>query len=258
MNNPLETHPTNENTIPKLGIRTYKLTQYKEVCPKCNKWIKKLKNKTWKCYECGSITKLPLKGYIQKKTGKRRSGRDQPPLTQEQISIKINSIPELKWRAFFSTLYLTGCRIRELTPYKKRGYKGLTKGQIELKQLGDKSFLVLKNVPILKRRIHIFKNIPLPLHCESGIVKNLQDYVNTLQDDEVLFPFYRQLIYRNCAKYLGKEIFPHLIRHFRASILVADYGFQEHELVHFIGWNDSRMASTYVHLNWESIAKKMN
>lgn len=249
--------PNSDNLeIPTLQLRTYEQSQYKECCPNCKRAIRKLKS-GWKCYECHTTVNLPLNRYMRLKLDKRRSGRESVPLTQTQISTKINSIDDPQWRAFFSLLYLSGCRISEIIPYTKKGLEGLKRGQIETQDFDGKTFLVLKNVPILKRRYKIYKNIPLPTHYETSLIQNVQDFIKPISEDTILFPFYRQKVFRASKKYFGKDIFPHLWRHYRASILVSDYGLDESRLVHFIGWHDSRMASTYVHLNWEDIARKM-
>jgi len=266
----LITYQPNQNTKPKrkytkniitqtkqeTKAREYKNKDYKYCCPTCRRTIRTLK-KGYKCYKCNIHTNYPLKSFVESKTYKRRSGKIIAPLTLNQIEQHLCNITDFQWKAFFSLLYLSGCRISEIIPYPKKKLEGLKRGQIEINNIEDKQFLVLKNVPILKRQKGIYKNIPIPLHREVPIVSNVLNYINNITDDRVLFPFTQQRIYRESERQFGKTIFPHLLRHFRVSILTSDYGFSEAETVHFIGWSDSRAASTYTHLNWENIAKKM-
>ena len=98
------------------------------------------------------------------------------------------------------------------------------------------------------------KLLPIPIDKEIEILKYLNDYLASLQPEELLFKFTpiraRQII----NKSTGMNI--HFIRHIRATHLITLYSFNEQMLIKFMGWSDSRPAKSYMQLSSEDLARE--
>ena len=105
----------------------------------------------------------------------------------------------------------------------------------------------------------------------------LVDNIDTLKEDE---PIWFQFVFKTrwlINKYFKKvrfkvlmldeekkqwvegewHLFPHYLRHCRASHLVAHFNFREYELMKFMGWVDSDSAKFYIKLDYRDLLKKM-
>ena len=51
------------------------------------------------------------------------------------------------------------------------------------------------------------------------------------------------------------HLFPHFLRHCRATDLVAEYGFGPFELQYFMGWSSAEPAKVYVNLDWRNSSR---
>jgi len=165
--------------------------------------------------------------------------------------------------------YLTGGRISEVL-YTRA--KDITYDEV------NKAFVV--NLKTLKNRVIGQRQIPIARVGKDKwfydmFEKYYYEYVIELDPDDKVFPFrsrfmaniYFKKIYIQNVLVLDMEnkewhertirLFPHYLRHCRASHLVSHFGFREFELMRFMGWSSSKPASFYVKLDYRDILKKM-
>lgn len=208
--------------------------------------------------------------------------KELPPLARFELIDKINKLTTSytdRDRAFICFLYLTGCRVEEVTKYVKEknlklqktvkqqdgrkekvsqpivanSLEGLpiTKKQLEFQE----GLMIVRGVRCLKRKVKALRSIPVVYKPqEMPFITILLDYVNKLSDEEELFPIGRSWSYQLLEK-VG--LFPHYLRHIRLTHLAIDYSFSEMELQRFTGWTDGRPTKAYVHLNVSDLIEKM-
>ena len=184
------------------------------------------------------------------------------PPTKQQLIHLISIVPNLKHQALFILLYITGCRISEITGRTQQGktlHEPIYKHQVELKEEEGRQTFIIQNVKVLKRRTTtiIRKTIRLPIDPEKQFLEPLMTYIDTLEMDEPLFNYHPGYVWELAKKYFGQNYFPHFFRHTRATRLASDYGFNAIELATFLGWGDTRVAMTYTHLSTQDLAKKI-
>jgi len=178
-----------------------------------------------------------------------------------------NSIPSLtpsnyphkvRDRALFCLLYLTGARIGEVA-------RRLKKKDFEAIKLRDSQFLVV-DVYTEKNRKHPNRRVPISMEREKDLIKYVLEYLERLKDEDVLFPFTIQRAWQIVSKILikykkvSKNKFlnaNHFLRHCRLTHLVINYDFTDQDLVKYCGWTNSIPATTYSHLRFKDIARKM-
>jgi len=201
-----------------------------------------------------------------------------PALARYEVLDKIKEM-ELRDRALVCFLYLTGCRIEEACKFIKetnprrilikKDNKGnrvevpmpidrkmvgtpITKKQIEI----ENDVMIIRNVRILKRKKMMIRDIPVIIwDKEMPFIDTVKEYIDSLKDDDFLFDMTRQRGHQILAE---ANLFPHWLRHIRATHLVRDYGFNTEHLRQFTGWTDSKPAAQYVHLNVDDLLAKMN
>lgn len=185
--------------------------------------------------------------------------------TTNELTLLISRITNLKHRAMFSFMYLSGRRISEIVGIKNEQKGGdeykikpIAKYQLErLNTQNGTPTLRVSNVIILKRR-EIFKQpVPIPVNKESELLRFIEEYTNTLSLDQSLFAYNRKYVWTLSKQYFGNQYYNHFFRHCKATRLKLDNNFDSEELRQFFGWKDSRMASTYAHLSWENLADKL-
>ena len=100
-----------------------------------------------------------------------------------------------------------------------------------------------------------FRSIPVVWNeKEHKFMQVFVDFLAKIGQNEALFPLSRQRIGQILAK-IG--LFPHFLRHLRASHNVIDYEFDSEYLKQFFGWSSSKTAENYVHLNIKNLVDKM-
>jgi site-specific recombinase XerD len=165
---------------------------------------------------------------------------------------------KLRDRALFCLLYLTGARIGELV-------KRLKKGDFEFVSVRSKPFLIVE-LYTEKNRRHPIRKIPIPVEKEKQLIDFVTEYLDKLEGDSVVFNFTIQRAWQitknvldnHKKKYKNKFMNAnHFLRHCRLTHLVTIYDFTDQDLVRFAGWTNSIPATTYAHLRYKDLARKM-
>ncbi|HUS50825.1 MAG TPA: hypothetical protein VMZ91_11720 [Candidatus Paceibacterota bacterium] len=191
---------------------------------------------------------------------------------------------DLKMAAFFSLLYLTGCRLQELTRYKYDGKYADKRDQEQTRyksaiQVGDiklefdkerKVYWLVITTRVEKKKgkkevlrqsyIIADKNYsdgtfnylyPLIEILESYLTQNFSDSDNTTP----LFTFHPSHVYDNTQKYL--KLTPHAIRGMRAKHLVRRHNFDITALKSYFSWTDSTIAAEYASSEEKDIKRRL-
>jgi len=165
--------------------------------------------------------------------------------TEEEINKLIDSTREPFWKAFISLGYESGARIGELVNMKIKDVKFTDFGaRIRLDgKTGTREIPIIKSVPFL--------SVYLKLHPKRD---NPEAWLWTRTNGKRIGYQGIRFQLRELAKRCGikKKIYPHLLRHSRATHLANHL--TESQLKQYFGWcQDSRMASTYIHLSGRDI-----
>jgi len=173
-------------------------------------------------------------------------------LSEKDILKLVETAETIRYKAMITLLYESGCRVGELLSLR---IADLT--------FDDYGAVIVVNGKTGMRRIRLINAVPL-------LAQYLQEH--RFREDPQAPLFYRidhynkkplsetaiNKLLKECAKKVGinKRIYPHLLRHSRATHLAKQL--TEQELKVYFGWGgDSTMAATYVHLSGEDIEKKI-
>jgi len=99
----------------------------------------------------------------------------------------------------------------------------------------------------------LWKNIPVPVEREGHFIKMLEEYTETLSDDDVLFPFCATKAQSIIAE---RDMNPHFLRDIRLTHMVLLYDFTPFQLVRYAGWKNSDPAERYVRLSMGDLLDK--
>lgn len=216
------------------------------VCPKC----KEVALENERCPKCNQKQKTSVK--------------EKPIISRNELIHKLKQIKEKEWTnpfmpskrnmqtAFISLLYLTGARVSELC-------FTIRKRDIDIQMINDKPFLIIYNIPTLKKKIK-GKNprtIPINIEKEKELIDFILDYLNELNPQDILFPFGRRNGYLIIYRHFGKEYHPHYFRHLRLTHLVQLYNFDALSLQNFTNWSSIQSSYWYISLGIKDLAQKM-
>lgn len=207
--------------------------------------------------------------------------QDIPP--QEAILAMARSYSSLKERSLFILAYLTAGRISEIVkqPYLRKhtyayeeindkngqkvlrikrnengspiitqterirwDYPGIRRKDIVVQAKKDKRVLIV-SMQNRKNKQHTRKNVPIPAEKEAEFIDMLNEYLDTLREDQPLFDFGVAKAERIIAK---TDMNPHFLRDIRLTHMVTLYDFNAFQLVKFAGWKDIKPAERYVRL----------
>lgn len=165
-------------------------------------------------------------------------------LTEEEIKLIIQNCKSLRDKALIATLAESGCRISEVgklrlkcVSFEEYGARLTVDGKT-----GMRKILVINCVPYLQEWINRHPdntNLSSFLWCDSK--KRLLSYTRMAN------------ILKAAANGAGikKKIYPHLLRHTRATFMASIM--KEAEMKSYFGWGqDSKMCAIYIHMNGEA------
>lgn len=163
----------------------------------------------------------------------------------------------------YSWLYLTGQRISEALQTRRE--------HVIYRENGGRPIFVVDSIT-LKNRSAPRRNIPVPLHgLEKDWATAVWESIKDLRPDVYIIPFTRQQARNHLAKatFICEQIqpqtrerfdafmamYPHFLRHCRATHLVAEHDFDNIMLMQHFGWASSTMPNVYAAANWRRLAK---
>lgn len=171
-------------------------------------------------------------------------------LTPYEIKAMMDAADNSRDRALVSVIYDSGCRLGEILSIKQ---KDVTMDQYGARivvhgKTGDRPVRLILSTPDLIRLLneHPDKGADKPLFFND---KNMGKPLGARRVQVIVGSLGRK------AK-LSKHVYPHLLRHSRATHLATD--FTESELKVLFGWTrDSRMPGIYVSLSGGDVEKKI-
>ena len=198
----------------------------------------------------------------------RRNAGFMRMLSREELLLKIESMPlrdglDMRNKALICFIYLTGLRISEVVGLKVKNIPPIIKKQVSTYIQDNMHYLLVSDVFILKRRKGILKrNLPILVEGEDIFLEPIINYINNIGDDLPIFLSERgeSITRRHAMRIIEKHtgLFPHYLRHLRATHLVVEFDLSDKHLTEIMGWKDNRMASRYTHLKFEDVARALN
>lgn len=172
------------------------------------------------------------------------------------------SNPESRFLCSF--LYLSGQRISEFLATRR--------SDISFQDHNGEKFLVINSLTE-KNREYARRVIPIFIGGdELPMVNYVIEYLKGMPDDQLLCSKTRTNCWNllsvqaavidviNQDKTMSKkaiQIYPHFLRHCRASHLVMYHGYDIYKLMEFFGWRSPLTPSIYAKMNWKSLANSM-
>lgn len=185
------------------------------------------------------------------------------PVPINDLYDAISKIEGEQYQQLYRCLYLFGLRVTEALSLKPE--------QVEVKEYRGKTILVATVATLKNRKYPIRYPVAWDMGTEGVMLHEFKNYVNQRKGGP-LFTVTRQMAWHRfkkaeikmgAVKYKPREvtfewrgIFPHYLRHCRASHLVNNYGFDAIKLMVYMGWSDPALAATYVKSDWQALAKK--
>jgi len=162
-------------------------------------------------------------------------------LTEEEVMKVVQHCKTLRDKALISALYESGCRVSEIgtmqikhVSFEEYGARLTVNGKT-----GGRKILVVNSTPYLKEWIN--------QHPENG---NPEAFLWVKSKGEYLSYTRITAILKNAAKNakIKKRIYPHLLRHSRATALASIM--PEASMKQYLGWSQaSKMAGVYIHMS---------
>ena len=185
------------------------------------------------------------------------------PPSYETVITTGREYPNLRVRLLYLWLYLTGQRISEALRVKRR--------DVTRRQIGALEYWLVDSIT-LKNRLQPRREISVPMHgIEEEKSRAVYATIEPLDPDELIFEgITRQKAYNylstvklpcqviNAKKERFLEeipVYPHLLRHCRATHLVREHNFHLKMLMDFFGWSSPTMANVYTSPSWQSTAR---
>jgi integrase len=200
-----------------------------------------------------------VSGQIIIRQKKRKTKDLERIISRQEIISMIDKIPEdsgkferkgMMYRALIAMLYLTAGRINEILTIRKNQLEYSTDKKTGLQ------YLVINNVPVLKRKEKVYRPFFLRRDFEEPFLKYILAWTKELTSDEaLLFPLNASRAWQIVKKYTGG--YNHYFRHVRNTDLVRYYGFSSHFLQKWNGWKDGKSADFYVNLVNEDLRDKV-
>jgi hypothetical protein len=153
-----------------------------------------------------------------------------------------NQYFKLSYASLVSLLYITGMRISEALSLRKFQFRK----RLSMKK---REFIVIENVMIEKSKGKV-RNIVI--YPKDPLAKPTICYLDTLEPEELLYPFTRMTAYNVIRKISNGEIFPHWFRAQRDTFLAWRWGKEERKRI--MGWSSRKSfrdaEDRYAFLGW--------
>ena len=140
--------------------------------------------------------------------------------------------------------------IIESTEKVEHNYLGIQKRDITFQNINNIKVMVV-SIENRKNKAEKRKTIPIPIEKEIEMVKVINNYIERLPYEAVLWPYSVSKGERLINKAFGLNA--HFLRDIRATHLALDYGFTEYQLIMYLGWKDGRPAARYVRKDWKKL-----
>jgi len=140
----------------------------------------------------------------------------------------------------------TGSPIAKSTTKEIINYTGIRRDNIEYSFQGGRRIMIF-SMPNRKNRKHKRKRIPIPLDKEGHFVALLEEYLETLpENNSPLFKLSVSKAERLLHQYAGMN--PHYLRDIRLTHMVTIYNYNAFQLAKFAGWKNVMPAERYIRL----------
>lgn len=166
-------------------------------------------------------------------------------------------------RILFAWLYLSGQRISEALSLKR--------SDLSTKDLEGDEYIIADSIT-LKNPNQPRRRIPIPLKSfESKLALDVWTFFENLRPELRLFTYSRQTSFNHLSevsircdfmrdktkeRFEGNlAIYPHYLRHCRASHLTSEYGYDLRRLMQFFGWSSPYMPNLYTAVDWRDLAR---
>lgn len=224
-----------------------------EACPHCQSTAWHHLKKGKRCRSCRKRFDTPV--LRPKKKDHRMRKRIDPrqrhkPTTDELYSL-LSCIIDDEKRALCVFLYLSGARVSEVM-------RSIRRFQISVRQLEGNEFMLLQDVPTLKKRGGGDKNprtIPLSMQREGKMIRLMTPWINQVPATEFVFRATRKWAYTVVRGCLGWH--PHFLRHLRTYHLKTEYHLNDSEVMEWNNWSDTRPVTRYGRIGWADLARRM-
>lgn len=164
-------------------------------------------------------------------------------LERREIDIMIGRAGNLRDKALLAFLYLTGARISEVV-------RSVRKGDFRY----EEPFLLVK-LKTLKNPRQPFRILGLSVN--DPYTRIVMQYLREVKENDHLWPYSRQYVWKLLKKLGGRDVHPHVFRHTRLTHCVLIGDMNEFDLARFAGWSSPTPAMTYVHMKYRDILPKI-
>lgn len=224
------------------------------------------------------------RAFINSKTGLK-----QVDWSPQELQDILEEVTSLRDRAYMSFVYLTGCRsiepLEHTAIYKvlirvpdgtgrmRRVWNGET-DQVHIppflcrqivrvtRVVGENliPFIDFQNLYVGKTRHRdpymSVRTVPVNALKYKRFLEFIFEYIHAEEKkkDDPLFTETERTFRKKVNYWIGTTV--HYLRHLRSTHLVTVHNYTDQDLKNFIGWKDTRPASTYVHLNPDHLARK--
>lgn len=96
-----------------------------------------------------------------------------------------------------------------------------------------------------KNKKNIQKICYAPYWIEKDLIDEVVEYFKGFDAEQVLFPSGRRNYYHLMKKYANHFHYLHFLRALRCCVLIFVYGFNEFDIMDFMGWTDTRPLKAY-------------